>query len=56
MSSPSSLWKAESAEVSMRPNSGDHTASPLEIHAHTEFHKALQKEHKEMYLKYKLIY
>lgn len=40
----------------MRPNSGDHTASPLEIHAHTEFHKALQKEHKEMYLKYKLIY
>lgn len=40
----------------MRPNSGDHTTSPLEIYAHTKFHRALQKEHKEMYLKYKLIY
>ena len=56
MSSPSSLGKAESAGVSKRPNSGDHTTSPLEIYVHTKFHRALQKEHKEMYLKYKLIY
>lgn len=48
--------KAESTGVSMRPNSGDHTTSPLEIYALLQNSTEPYKGHKEMYLKYKLIY